>query len=109
MARALSRGEHGRGDVRTQMAVPLKQGAVPGGSTWDLTIDTAGAAAVGDTTVVTPKGAPEPALKWCAYVSATGEVTVQLAKVASEAISAANRSWRVSVYMACEPLLSSLL
>ncbi len=34
---------------------------MPEGSTWDLTIDTAGAAAVGDTTIVTTEGAPEPA------------------------------------------------
>jgi hypothetical protein len=43
------------------MAVLLKQSAVPAGSTWNLTINVAGAA-LGDTTIVTPEEAPEPGL-----------------------------------------------
>jgi hypothetical protein len=70
--------------------------SIAAGTTANLTVTVAGAA-VGDTAVATPNGAPEAGLVWSAYVSAADTVTVRLGNVTAAPIDPADRIWRCSV------------
>lgn len=73
--------------------------SIPANSTAELTRAIVGVDTTGWTVLATPEGGTiEAGLVWCAYVSATGVVTVRVANVTGGAINPDSRIWQINCF-----------
>jgi hypothetical protein len=96
----------GTGGVAINSGSPVKKlltataslnfGNMSGGASDELTITVTGAA-LGDTVIVNPNGAPESGLTWQGYVSSADTVTVRASNPTTGNINPAARTWRATV------------